>query len=121
MSGKVMILGADGYLGWPTAMYLSRAGYDVVVIDNYLKRSLFQRLDVRPLADCPSLHDRARLWETITGRHMAVEIGDAGDYEFSPLPSSTMNPVRSFIMGKFRPLHFRCSITGVRGKRCRII
>lgn len=82
MSGKVMILGADGYLGWPTAMYLSRAGYDVVVIDNYLKRSLFQRLDVRPLADCPSLHDRARLWETITGRHMAVEIGDAGDYEF---------------------------------------
>lgn len=82
MAGKVMILGGDGYLGWPTAMHFSHAGYDVVVVDNYLKRSLFHRLDVRPLAECPSLHDRARLWETITGRRMDVEIGDIGDYEF---------------------------------------
>ena len=33
---KVLILGGDGYLGWPTAMNLTAAGHDVVVVDNYL-------------------------------------------------------------------------------------
>ena len=37
---KVLILGGDGYLGWPTAMNLSKKGHDVKVVDNYLRRRL---------------------------------------------------------------------------------
>ena len=35
---KILIIGADGYLGWPTAMALSSKGHEVVVFDNFSKR-----------------------------------------------------------------------------------
>ena len=37
---KILILGGDVYLGWPTAMHLSAAGHDVAVVDNYLRRRM---------------------------------------------------------------------------------
>ena len=46
---KVLILGGDGYLGWPTAMYLSRKGHDVAVLDNYIKRFWESQAEVEPL------------------------------------------------------------------------
>ena len=42
----VLILGGDGYLGWPTAMYFSNRGYDVTVADNYFRRNACVELDV---------------------------------------------------------------------------
>ena len=41
---RVLILGGDGYLGWPTAMYLSRRGYEVAVMDNYFSRRVGQQI-----------------------------------------------------------------------------
>ena len=35
---RIIILGGDGYLGWPTAMYFSASGHDVMVLDNFAKR-----------------------------------------------------------------------------------
>ena len=35
---RVLILGGDGYLGWPTAMRFSSLGHEVHVVDNYLRR-----------------------------------------------------------------------------------
>ena len=40
---KILILGGDGYLGWPTAMRLSKAGHQVVVVDNYMRRRLCRK------------------------------------------------------------------------------
>ncbi len=46
---KILILGGDGYLGWPTAMHLSAQGHQVAVVDNYLRRSLCREENVEPL------------------------------------------------------------------------
>ena len=79
---KVLVLGGDGYLGWPTAMYLSKHGHDVAVADNYLRRTTARELDVEPLFDVPNLHQRAAIWQTVSGRSISVHIGDLTRWEF---------------------------------------
>ncbi len=72
----VLILGGDGYLGWPTAMHLSQAGYDVTVVDNYFRRNACLELDVGMLYSLPSLAERAEIWHQHTGKEIKVVIGD---------------------------------------------
>jgi UDP-sulfoquinovose synthase len=79
---RILILGGDGYLGWPTAMYLSRRGHDVAVVDNYFRRRACTELNREPLLAVPNLHQRAALWEAISGCRVQVHIGDACDYPF---------------------------------------
>ena len=79
---KVLILGGDGYLGWPTAMYLSRLGYDVSVVDNYFRRWACHELDIEPLISVPNLQQRAQLWKEVSGIDIQVAIGDITDYSF---------------------------------------
>ena len=79
---RVFILGADGYLGWPTAMNFSAGDHDVVAVDNYLRRDLCRRHDVESLFSPPNLQERARIWEAVSGRRIAVRIGDCCDYQF---------------------------------------
>lgn len=82
MKGKVLILGGDGYLGWPTAMNLSNLGYSVAVLDNYLKRWIFNKLGITPLIDCPNLEERANIWKGLTGNDIKVYVGDIGEQDF---------------------------------------
>jgi UDP-sulfoquinovose synthase len=77
---KVLILGGDGYLGWPTAMRLSAQGHEVMVVDNYLRRRLAREESVEPLFDVPELRARARRWKDRSGRHIEVRIGDLADW-----------------------------------------
>jgi UDP-sulfoquinovose synthase len=79
---RVLILGGDGYLGWPTAMYLSRRGHEVAVLDNYFRRQACTKLDREPLIQVPNLNRRAALWEASSGRRVTVDIGDVCDYPF---------------------------------------
>lgn len=65
---KVMILGGDGYLGWPTAMYLSNKGYEVAVVDNMIKRFWEAELGVQPLLPIRPMHRRVARWEEVTGK-----------------------------------------------------
>ena len=34
MSKKILVLGGDGFCGWPTALHLSYLGHEVVIVDN---------------------------------------------------------------------------------------
>ncbi len=79
---KVLVLGADGYLGWPTCMYFSARGHDVVGVDNYFRRLAGIQWDCESLTPVPNLVQRARLWEERTGRVIQVAIGDITDYQF---------------------------------------
>ncbi len=79
---RVLILGGDGYLGWPTAMYLSRRGVEVALVDNYFRRQACIKLDREPLIQVPNLNRRAAFWEASSGRRMTVDIGDVCDYPF---------------------------------------
>lgn len=75
----LLILGGDGYLGWPTAMYFSQQGYEVTVVDNYFRRNSCVELDVGMLYPLPTLVERAKIWHTHTGREIKVIIGDLTD------------------------------------------
>ncbi|MCI5130555.1 MAG: NAD-dependent epimerase/dehydratase family protein, partial [Candidatus Electrothrix sp. EH2] len=79
---RVLILGGDGYLGWPTAMYLSSKGHDVAVADNYLRRNLCRQYNVEPLFSPPNLFERVGLWEQLSDKKIEVHIGDCCDYSF---------------------------------------
>lgn len=77
----VLILGGDGYLGWPTAMYFSNRGYEVTVVDNYLRRNACTEIDVGMLYPVPTLMERAKIWYEKTGKEIKVIIGDLTEPE----------------------------------------
>ncbi|HEY9895687.1 MAG TPA: NAD-dependent dehydratase, partial [Candidatus Sericytochromatia bacterium] len=35
---KVLVIGGDGYCGWATALYLSNQGYEVGILDSFVRR-----------------------------------------------------------------------------------
>ena len=77
----VLILGGDGYLGWPTAMYFSKRGYAVTVVDNYFRRNACTELDLGMLYPVPTLIERAKIWHERTGLEIKVVISDLTDPE----------------------------------------
>jgi len=77
---KVLILGGDGYLGWPTAMDLALKGHDVCVMDNYLRRNIARETDSEALMLNPNLHERVDIFKSITGKEIKVVIGDCADF-----------------------------------------
>ncbi len=79
---RVLILGGDGYLGWPTAMMFSRAGHDICVIDNYLRRRVAEETQSEALMSNPRLPERVALFSRLTGRDIAVAEGDCCDFTF---------------------------------------
>lgn len=77
---RVLILGGDGYLGWPTAMRFAALGHDVCVMDNYLRRRIALDTCSEALIPAPNLQDRARIFEQVSGFRIRVVIGDCRDY-----------------------------------------
>ena len=73
---KILILGGDGYLGWPTAMYFSRRGHEVAVLDNFNKRKWELQMGVRPLVPVSTLHERVKIWREATGKDIKMYVGD---------------------------------------------
>jgi len=73
---RVLILGGDGYLGWPTAMHLAARGHAVHVVDNYLRRTLALQTQSQPLIDTPDLVTRAAVFEAATGHRIGCTIAD---------------------------------------------
>jgi UDP-sulfoquinovose synthase len=77
---RILILGGDGYLGWPTAMYLSRRGHDVQVADNFSKRRWEKELRAAPLIPILPLRERVKLWRRIAGFDIRAIEADLCDY-----------------------------------------
>ena len=78
---KILIIGSDGYLGWPTAMHFSQRGYEVTVVDNYLRRRNCQDLNISMLYQVPALVERVKKWYELTGKEIKVIIGDLKEPE----------------------------------------
>ncbi len=89
---RILILGGDGYLGWPTAMNLSAAGHDVTVVDNYLRRNICREEDSPPLFNTPNLVERCRIWEGFSGNAIKAVIGDLNDWSFASGLFSKVKP-----------------------------
>ena len=62
---KVLVLGGDGYLGWPTAMSMDAKGWEVTVLDSSIKRQWQAEFGVRPLWPVPPLLERVAIWNNL--------------------------------------------------------
>jgi UDP-sulfoquinovose synthase len=80
---RILVLGGDGYLGWPTALHLSRAGHDVAVADNFARRCYDYEMGVESLTPIDSLQTRVRAWRELTGSQISVYVGDLCDADFT--------------------------------------
>ena len=63
---RVLILGGDGYLGWPTAMDFATKGHQVCVVDNYLRRNIARETCSEPLMINPNLIDRSEIFKSLS-------------------------------------------------------
>lgn len=79
---RILVLGADGYLGWPTVMDLASAGHTVMGVDNYLRRIIAEATESEPLIPTPTLSERARQFSAETGKSIEVRIGDLANADF---------------------------------------
>src|SRR3954451_3341292 len=79
---KVLVLGGDGYCGWPTALHLSEAGHDVVVADSFIRGQWDFELGTDSLTPIRSLDERAGAWKEVSGRRIEVAVGDLLDWDF---------------------------------------
>ena len=79
---RIVILGGDGYLGWPTAMRFSNQGHEVHVVDDYLRRRSHREAGTDSLTPIlPDLPSRAAAWREVTGREIGVTEGDLTDWD----------------------------------------
>ena len=78
---RVLVLGGDGYLGWPTAMSLSAHGHEVAVADNYLRRQMVTESGSDSLTPILNLSQRAQVWKEVSGRTIDVHLIDLCDYD----------------------------------------
>jgi UDP-sulfoquinovose synthase len=78
---RVLILGGDGYLGWPTALRFSARGHEVAVLDNFSRRRWHEEHDTASLTPILPLDERIAAWREVSGEQIhsyegAVEDGD---------------------------------------------
>jgi UDP-sulfoquinovose synthase len=95
---RILVLGGDGYLGWPTALHLSRAGHEVGVADNFARRGYDLEMGVDSLVPTASLHRRVECWEQVSGFQIEMFVGDLTEEAFV-----------YDMLGRFRPdavVHF---------------
>ncbi|WP_127783392.1 NAD-dependent epimerase/dehydratase family protein [Rhodococcus sp. X156] len=79
---KVLVLGGDGFCGWPSAVHLSRAGHEVTIVDNLVRRRTDDELGVQSLTPIAPIAERLAAWEEATGLGIGYEDLDlAQDYD----------------------------------------
>lgn len=79
---KIIIAGGDGFCGWPTSLYLSNRGFDVAIVDNFVRREIDEELNSNSLTPIADIDERVAEWKKLTGKDIAVYKGDLNDYDF---------------------------------------
>ena len=79
---RILVLGGDGYLGWPTALYLSRRGHQVGVVDNGVRRQYDVEMGVDSLVPIASFDQRVDRWKDVSGLTLDRFEGDLTDPAF---------------------------------------
>src|ERR1700751_123161 len=79
---RVLVLGGDGFCGWPTSLYLSDSGHDVTILDNLSRRKIDIELEVESLTPIQPLGPRLRAWKEVSGREIGfVNLDIATEYD----------------------------------------
>lgn len=79
---RVLILGGDGFCGWPTSLHLSDIGHEVAIVDNMSRRNIDNELEVSSLTPISPMGERISAWRERTGIEIGFHrIDIATDYE----------------------------------------
>jgi UDP-sulfoquinovose synthase len=79
---RVLVLGGDGFCGWPTSLYLSDRGHDITIVDNLSRRKIDVELEVDSLTPIRHIHDRLSAWKEVSGRDIGfVNLDLATEYD----------------------------------------
>jgi UDP-sulfoquinovose synthase len=79
---RVLVLGGDGFCGWPTSLYLSARGHDVTILDNLSRRKIDVELEVQSLTPIRTLGERLQVWHQVSGREIGfVNLDLANEYD----------------------------------------
>jgi UDP-sulfoquinovose synthase len=79
-----LVLGGDGFCGWPTALHLAENGQQVIIVDDLSRRRIDQELGVESLTPIQSVEERLQAWEEVAGKDKAIEfvkLDVAQDYD----------------------------------------
>jgi UDP-sulfoquinovose synthase len=79
---RVLILGGDGYLGWPTALRFSDRGHEVAVVDNFSRRRWHDQQSTDSLTPIRTLQERIDAWQEVSGNGIVPHVGDIEDGDF---------------------------------------
>ncbi|MGH3008148.1 MAG: NAD-dependent epimerase/dehydratase family protein [Gaiellaceae bacterium] len=78
---KILILGGDGFCGWPTALHLAEGGHDVVILDNLVRREWDVELGSGSLTPIRTTEERLEAWHGLGGREIKLVLGDLLDWD----------------------------------------
>jgi UDP-sulfoquinovose synthase len=79
---KVLVLGGDGFCGWPTSLHLSDIGHDVTIVDNLSRREIDLELEVDSLTPIRPIGERIRVWKELSGKEIGfVHLDLAEEYD----------------------------------------
>ncbi|RDY68473.1 NAD-dependent epimerase/dehydratase family protein [Halobacillus trueperi] len=79
---RIIVAGGDGFCGWPTALYLSKQGHDVTIVDNLVRRKYDDELRSNSVTPIASLEDRVAKWKEVSGKEIKTFVGDLNHYDF---------------------------------------
>ena len=113
---RILILGGDGYLGWPTAMRFSARGHDVFIVDNFARRRWHHEHGTDSLTPIRGLADRIDAWREVSGHEMHAFIGDinwlcrdCSRSGWCQAPGPALHSRHEFPQRACRPRSVRCS------------
>jgi UDP-sulfoquinovose synthase len=68
---RIVVLGGDGFCGWPTALHLSQRGHEVTIVDNLSRRNIDNELEVESLTPIRPMGERLAAWAEVSGKEIA--------------------------------------------------
>ncbi len=77
---RVLVLGGDGFCGWPTSLHLSDRGHDVLIVDNLSRRNIDNELEVESLTPISPMGKRLAAWKELSGREIGFRRFDVAEH-----------------------------------------
>eukprot|EP00871_Galdieria_phlegrea_P004830 jgi/Galph1/5348/GphlegSOOS_G3951.1 len=70
---KIIVFGGDGFCGWPTSLFLSELGHEVLIVDNLSRRNIDNELEAESLTPIGSISERIKIWKKVSGNSIRFE------------------------------------------------
>jgi len=77
---RVLVLGGDGFCGWPTALHLSQQGHDVHIVDNFARRGADIELEASSLTPIAPMGTRLAAWKAVSGKEIGFDRFDVAEH-----------------------------------------